>query len=392
MPEPPADRLTRFWWGRLPAVAYRLSPQLGIWLADGIHLATWRAVSSAGPRWAHPGFPTIWSQSVAFMTIVAVLGTVSAALGAYFVAGFAAGDFALAAHGWPAVVPAAAPGVFGADLPAPVRLRLPLLIGYLLLVLLAVRIPVLTKNLLAEAANRGGRSRRGPPVGAMALAVAAHAVVTGALVWAWVQAVPVLIRPRFTWLGSLAPPADAVGPLQAQGDVVVVAAMAASIARMVHQFPLALEGDVQARFDAIQEPVLSTARSAKPPGAARLWLRAVAGSVTIVLVSCGILANAAEALVVLGAAVALYAARSGLVRIPLGGWPDLVQRVPLALRLLAAWIVIQWLAGQLLGNPLVTGGANDLFRPFVVTTLLALVIVYLLAPYAGQAQAQRRPT
>ena len=104
--------------------------------------------------------------------------------------------------------------------------------------------------------------------------------------------------------------------------------------------------------------------------------------------ACGILANWLEVLIIAGGTFALYAARAGLLPVPLGRWPALVGRVPMIVRLLGAWIAVQWLAGQLLVNPLVTAGAEDLFRPFVVTTVLGLVIVYLLAPYTGPARAK----
>jgi len=56
--------------------------------------------------------------------------------------------------------------------------------------------------------------------------------------------------------------------------------------------------------------------------------------------------------------------------------------------LLGGWIAIQWLASQLLVNPLVTAGQDDLFRPFVVTTALSLVVVVPGSrPHAGRRAA-----
>jgi hypothetical protein len=108
------------------------------------------------------------------------------------------------------------------------------------------------------------------------------------------------------------------------------------------------------------------------------------------LLASGILANIPEAVVLLGGTFAVYVARTGLVTIPLGRWPDLIGRVPMVVRLIGGWIAVQALAEQLIYAPAVTAGPEDLFRPFVVTTVLGLVVMYLLAPYAGRrAQAAR---
>src|SRR5262249_28984570 len=207
---------------------------------------------------------------------VVFVGAMSASLGGLAVVGFAVGDFALANQHWPVPVPPAAAGVFAAALPEPIRMRLPLLIGYLLLLLVAARIPLLAKTVLADAMR--SRLGRDPGLGTRGVAVTAHATITGALVWAWVNALPVLIRPRFTCIGALAPPDSVFRPLQAQGQVVMAAAVLASVIRMLHQFPLALRRDVQARFDSIQAPVIQVARRSTPPGPARLWVRAASAA------------------------------------------------------------------------------------------------------------------
>jgi hypothetical protein len=386
------DGILRLWWGRLPALVYRLSPTAGLGLADGVHLADWPPVGALAPPaalalglvlgWQHPGFQMVWAESIALISLIVAVGAMSASLGGLLVLGFAIGDFLLGDQHWPVPVPPAAPGVFGALLPEAVRLRLPLLIGYLLLLLVGARIPLLAKTLMADALRAlAGRLPRSA-IGAIALA--GHATVSGALVWAWVHALPVLIRPRFTWIGALAPPDTVFTPLQTQGDVVIAAAVVASLVRMLHQLALASRKDVQTRFDAIQAPVIEAARLATPPSRARLWIRSASAAVMTALLACGILANVAEVLIILGGTFALYAARAGLVTVPLGEWPELVTKVPMVVRLLAAWIAIQWLAGQLLVNPLVTAGQEDLFRPFVVTTVLGLVIAYLVAPHAAQ--------
>jgi hypothetical protein len=69
-------------------------------------VAAWPHVADAGPPacfaaglllgWWHPGFGLAWSQSIPFMALVTVVGTLSGALGAFLVAGYAVGDLFLA--------------------------------------------------------------------------------------------------------------------------------------------------------------------------------------------------------------------------------------------------------------------------------------------------------
>ena len=129
--------LAPWWWGRTPAALSRLSPALGLAVSDGIHVAAWPYVADWGPPacfavgflagWIHPGLDVLWSQSLLLMGLVAAVGTLSGALGAWLVAGFAVGDFFLA-HAQPAYLPSPAPHVFAIH-NAVIQYRLPLVLG-----------------------------------------------------------------------------------------------------------------------------------------------------------------------------------------------------------------------------------------------------------------------
>ena len=375
--------LAPWWWGRTPAALSRISPSLALSLSDGIHVAAWPSVADLGPPacfalgllagWTHPGFDVLWSQSLLFMALVAAVGTLSAALGAYLVAGFAVGDWVFARH-QPAFMPDPAPHVFAIH-NATLQFRLPLIVGYALLALLAVRIPMTAKALTAQLPLRQAWSRRAR----LAVALLGHAVATLAMVAFWVQATPVLIRPIFTWAGDLAPPTDVITPLQQHGSVVVLAAVVASAVRMIHQFPLAFDPAIQSRFDRLQAPLLSDDRLRVPPSPRRRWASAIARGAFTTLVAVGIFANAVEAVVMFVASTLLYLALAGVVHIPLGGWARLVGRVPILIRLVVGVVVIRGVATLVLNHAAALGGPSDLFRPFVLGTLFTLVVLYLLA-------------
>lgn len=384
--------VARLWWGRLPSGISRASPDAALAMTDGVHVTRWRAVGEAGPPlffvlglllgWSHPGFPDFWSQSIPFMALVGAIGTISAALGVFLVAGFAVGDFLLAHPGSATVVHDAAPNVFAPN-DHTLRLRIPLILGYCLLGLLAVRIPMLAKALTFQLPIRQTWTQRSR----LAVALFGHAVVTLTMVWFWIQAVPVLIRPVFTWTGGLAPPTEAVSPLQQHGATVVTVAVASSVVRMLHQFPLAFDGKAQDWFDTIQAPLRRRPFLSKPPSWPRKWVRALVRGVFTTFLAVGIFADGFEALVLFATTTVLYLALAGIVRIPLGPWPRLASRIPVVLRLIGGVLIVRAGAAWLLRNPVTLGGPKDIFRPFVVATLFSLVVVYLLAAPSHAASA-----
>lgn len=384
--------VSRVWWGLLPSGVSRASPDTALALSDGVHVTHWPAVGEVGPPlmfilglllgWSHPGFPAFWSQSVVFMALVGAVGTMSAALGAYLVAGFAVGDFFLAHSDATALAHNAAPNVF-APHDQTLRLRVPLILGYCLLGLLAVRIPMLAKALTFQLPIRQAWTQRGR----LAAALLGHAIVTLTVVWFWIQAVPVLIRPVFTWTGGLAPPTEAVNPLQQHGATVVTVAVASSVARMLHQFPLAFDAKAQAWFDTVQAPLQRRPFLAKPPSMPRKCVRALVRGGFTTFLAVGIFADLFEAVVLFATTTVLYLALAGIVPIPLGSWPRLACRIPVVLRLIGGVLAVRAGAAWLLHNPVTLGGPKDLFRPFVVATLFSLVVVYLLAAPSHAASA-----
>lgn len=366
------------WWVHLPAAARRLSSILADALTDGYYLVAFRPLGALAPPvalliglwfgWFTPGFSEVFTESLFFLLVAAVLGVLSGNLGVLFVIGFAFGDFFIAHPEWTGRW-----GVIGSLL----RVRIPLLIQYGLLTLLCVNVPVVSKSLVS---NLRGLSRFGPGA-ALALASLLHAAVTFILVYFWTQAVPILIRPIFTWTGG-APTVSAMSVLQSSSALTIAGfAVAASLIRMALQAATAVNPAFSARVEPVEagfrstEPAESLAQRLPPP------VRVTAQGAWATLMLSGMLLAWIEALLLFALIWLVGAARAGLVRLPVKTWQSLVEHVPFTFRIAATFTAIffaaqrltEWAASQPGGN--VWG-----FRLIILVTAIALVISFLLNP------------
>ena len=358
--------LVHYAWIRLPLVARRLSGKLTRALVDGHYLTAWPPAAAVLPPiallaglfigWQHWGFTVVFSESMVVMIGAAVLGILSGHLGVLFVVGFALGDFFLSDTPWSPFL----------------QVRLPQVIEYSLLGLLTAMTPVLTKTLLVQLTPPDAIPR---PV-RFGFAVLGHVALTCAIVYLWIQIVPVLIRPVFTWQGS-APTNVAVAPLQHSGMALVVAAGCASLVRMALQGMTAFQGVYGERLDAL-EAELAAAEPVQPlvdrlPALARIAGR----TLWALLLLAGMLQFWLDALLLAGIIMVLQVARERLVPVPLGPWPRFIERVPLLFRFLVGFAIIYFISDAVLAAQL---RATNTFRPIVILVGLSLVLFFLLAP------------
>ena len=165
--------------------------------------------------WLRLGIRDVFTESLPFMALAVVIGLVAPALGVIIVLLHAIGDLARTL-GTPSA--AADPLQFLAGIGAR-------LISYYLLWLLVVEIPLLARAVpfaaLASARPTGERARRVVAIGSAVIAV-------GLMTFVWTLAVPILIRPVFTWSLGVPPSAEALLPVQAWSIVVIGAAVVAT--------------------------------------------------------------------------------------------------------------------------------------------------------------------
>lgn len=382
-PKPVLERFVRFWWVQLPFRASRFSKKLPYSLLDGLYLAAWPAVAAWAPLlavvtglmigWWHPGFESVFSESLVVLMIAAIVGMSSANLGLLFIVGFIFGDFFLQHTSWTQVGWRRDEGF----LEHVIKVRIPLLIEYGLLYILMVKIPMITKALTAQL--------RVPFLtlkASFGFAAALYVMLTGVLVYFWTQTVPVLIRPVFTWVSSR-PPAEATVPLQQYEWVIIFVAIVIAAIRMLLQGMTAFRSEVGMPLDQLERelrelpPVKSLGDRLNP------WFLAAAAALWSVLMISGVYKSWIDPVLIGALIFVLLAIRQQLIPVPLGVWPKLMDKIPLLIRLVFGFILIKIISSAILENAM---HSTDTFRPLLLMTALSMLIIFLLTPQLPDVQ------
>ncbi|MDR6226335.1 hypothetical protein [Desmospora profundinema] len=385
-------RLTEFFWIRLSLWGLYGSRTMPLTMTDGIHLTAWPRWGALAPPvalltgllfgWFHLGYEYVYSESILFLTIAVILGIFSAHLGLMFLVGFIFGEFVLSLD-W-----SSTPG-FGRNgvVENVVFYRIPLLISYGLLAVLLVKIPVLTKQLLVQIRPPQGLSEKAKTVFVMI----GHGLLTGVMVYFWVQIMPVLIRPVFTWL-SRNPRVDAIETFQVYGFWLVMIAVFISILRVYLQSLTTFRAELRKRMDRVAdrfEQKLEEKPNLVPLGE-RLhpWIHTVLVSAMLTLVLAGLYESWLDAFLLGAFILVLQAARARLIPVPLGKWPEWMERIPLLYRLIIGFVLLLYLSHTVLDYTF--SSRSYTFRPVILLTGLAMLITFLLNP--GDPKPRPRPS
>lgn len=385
--DPAAARASRSgpawtWWVSLPRRALRVSRPLAFDLADGHYLSAFPAVAA----WATPvaaaaglafgaftlGYERAFSESLTLVLVGTLLGYLATHLGLVFVGAFALGDFLLGQRTWRMEGRFFEQGLLEEGLVAGIlRIRLPMLAGYLVLAALVVLLPKLVRGLLSDLP------------GATSLPEAAAFVVAGLLslilvfvgVRLWAEAAAVLVRPLYTWQDLRVDPA-AVAPLQERGGWVVWTAVLTTLARIgavagVWRSP-SLRRRLQGTERGLAEPTAETVSpwSDRVPSLAR----AVVAAATITLMLAGLVESVVVAALLFGEFVVLRLLAAGVIPPRLDAWRSLVARVPILARLAVALLVVETV------RDLFASQDDRTFTRLAVYVLVSVAVVYLLVP------------
>jgi hypothetical protein len=324
------------------------------------------------------------------------LGFLATQLGAAYLVGFAIGDFVIGQPKW-VFNSVSGNGVFDDGvLAAVVRLRLPMLIGYLLFAALIVVMPMVLRRLIDGL----------PVVNRLPLwlAVSLSALLNVAVVYAgvhlWAAATPVLIRPLYTWsanillFGEVRPPAltiplDAIQTLQRDRIWIVRAAIIATLVRygllwLVWQCRPLTErlNDVEA---ALAEP--PTGPPARP-AVARMGKikKALAGAVLTTFVFSGMIASWWVAMLFFIQLLLLRLLTAGIISLPIDPWRRLMSRIPLLFRLTLALFVTRAIGAALLDKK------SESFTPLALYVAGVLCILVTLMPGQPATQSSVKAT
>jgi hypothetical protein len=305
------------------------------------------------------------------MGITLGIGLMSAQLGMWTLVGYALGDVLIHDHstGWLSA------------LQLTLWVYVPLLLSYILLGMFLMGLPLAGSilRLRVQSFQLQGRLR-------LLLETAAYVSFVSVLVYMWTQAMPVLIRPVFTWRSD-APPTEAITPLQERYWVLILVAVAVCLTRVV------LEG--RARRNSRVNKLALVLGLAFPMVASRrraiAWNRYLAlafKALGYTFLLAGMISGYLEGLLVSGFIALVLWARERGQRIA----SPLLQkwvRVPLLLRFaigLAVSYAVSWMIVSTLW------GATNTFRPVLVATCLSIAIIMLsmLPDTAAAPVASRR--
>lgn len=369
-------QISRLWWVSLPLSSRRLSMKIPHILLDGFYLNIWPIISAFGPiivmllgfitGWLHPDFKDVFSESIPLLMLITILGTLSANFGFSFLIGFVVGDIFLGQ-------------TYQKLLLSPVRFGLPLLIEYAVMVMLIIKLPITIKMLVAEL--------KIPGIGLKArfiISALLHVLLTGLLVYFWTQAVPVLIRPMFTWRGSI-PSIQAMAPLQQNGMIIVMTAMTTSAFRMVFQGMVAFKVNLGSKLDSMQDELVSAPLVNAFFDFSNKWIVLLISSIWSCFLLSGAYQSILDAIVIGVVTFILLGIRKGLIPFSLGIWSNLMQRIPLLLRLGVGFFIVRYLSKPLLADLMRN---TQTFRPVLLIIVISMFIIFLLTPVSGIAKKE----
>jgi hypothetical protein len=368
------------WFTKLPRLVAPRSPSFARLLADGHFLIPqpWVAAVATpacflfglvwgGRTW---GYDRVFTESLPLIIVLCIFGFLSTNLGIAFVTGFALGDFLIGETRWSFDFSGRAEA-FATEgfLAALVRVRAPMLIGYVLMFVLAVYIPHLTRLLILDIP----RTTRLPKNYAAAVASLLNIVVVAVFIRFWAEAAAVLIRPLFTWQ-FVDPTVAAAYSLQNQSVWIVLAAVAATCLRFAiiwinyrsarrTEIVLAAERDL-AR--AVHKP--------KKPKRIGKILAALVAAVTSTAALSGLFDNWLIPVVAFAVLLTIHLVRKDIITLPVEWWKRAVAKIPLLVRMGIGFIVISSLRDAFAGQ------YDNNFAPLASYLIGTTVLLVVLLP------------
>lgn len=325
---------------------------------------------------ARLGYDTVYTESIPLMAAAIALGAFSTQLGLIAVTSFALGELVLAERSWSIESPLfGARGAFSTGILGNLaRVRLPLVITYLLLAVAVVVIPRTARALVAQV----GRWRRIPASLAWPLASGLFVVILWVALRTWVAAAPTLVRPRFTWLDG-SPTAQAIGPLQDRGDVLVATGV---VAGMVRQAVIGLSLWWQPLRDRVRaaegDHVMSVggrARSRRQPSTGRRLAGDIASATLATLVLSGVLERAWLWALGFATLFTVRLLRSGVIAVPaVERWKRTTARVPAVVRLVVLFLVTRVMTDAL------AQGVITSYTAIALVVMVGAVLIFAVFP------------
>jgi hypothetical protein len=368
------------WFVGLPRLVARRSRSLAHLLADGHFLLVqpWVAAAATpaplliGLVWGALtlDYDRVFSESLPLILVACIFGFLSTNLGVAFVIGFAFGDFFVGETRW-SVEFSAHPEAFANEglLAALVRLRAPMLIGYLLLFVLAVYIPRLARLLILDIPQ----TTRLPKNYAVAVASLLNITIVAIFVRLWAEAAAVLMRPLFTWRFQ-EPTVAAAYALQMQSGWIVLAAITATCLRFAVIWAAYLSPTSTQTIMAAEKDLAQAIPNQKKPKRAGKVTAALAAATISTAALSGLFDNWLIPVVAFAVFCTLHLVRKNIIPLPMEWWKRLVAKVPLLIRMGIGFIIISSLRDAFAGE------YDNNFAPLASYLLGSIVLLVVLLP------------
>jgi hypothetical protein len=394
------------WWVRIPARLRRYSVTLSAAWADGIYLTAWPRLavslsivavvigcSLGAAHWspyvigdgsiATTGPIIVFAESLPFLFVAAILGSLSAHLGVMLTLGYVIGDYLIAG-------PAVASWGYNSAWPAFFGQRLPLLLCYWLLFILAARTTITSNSLAASLL----RTLRGKGKATKILRVATSAAFQFALVYAWTLATPMIIRVLWIWIGRSSSPLSVPVYTRVTDPWLPVAAAGAILFRSVLASHRNSKRIVAQRVRELQ--VLTREYDTTPalPRRIPLWARCVIASALITFIVSGFLNSATLGVVMFFVFAAILMSHTMLLpRTHLWrNWSTAAAAVPSAARVVAATFATFLVTRLIIALP--AQGLNPKAGAFALELLsitVGIVIFLVFLPEGKSTAAKTEP-
>ncbi|MDB9516439.1 hypothetical protein PN466_05625 [Roseofilum reptotaenium CS-1145] len=360
------EKLRNIWWHRLPLWGSKISIFSSVVLADGIYLNHWKKLAA----YAHPislilGFLIGWlhftpgntfTYSIAIMAILMAISSLGAGLGSCLLFGYAVGDFFLFQHPTRSDI-----------IQTFLLVKIPLLLSYGLLSILLISIPLAAQGLRLQTVPRLKQ------FGVLGLGVEAflQALIQSGLVFVWTQAVPILIRPVYTWQGRT-PPIQAIQPLQENGHILALFAAILGAFRIFLEYKSSFDTQITEQAEQLRDDILRLENEhISLPTVIVVLLKAVASTAML----SGMLSNWFEAIVLAASMAGVLLLREKTPKILLK-WSNLMNYIPVILRLIGATGLSYWLA-LIIIDAMWRGNS---FISIIISTLVGIIVFSLLIP------------
>jgi hypothetical protein len=325
------------------------------------------------------GFEQVYSESLLLMATLIALGAFSGQLGVLGLVSFSLGDFFIGNRVWTSPFSSA-------SLPEQlIRLRLPLIISYLLLAVAVIVIPRLGKNIALGI----GQWRRIPSDLAWLVSTPVVVLVSWLGLRTWASLAPTLMRPYFVWRGGQ-PTVEAIQVFQVETSQLVAAGVAATVLRQIVNALFIYLPPLAARLSALEARAHhalageSGPISPREPTTASRWWADVLSALVASLVLSGILETRLVWIGYFAAFLVVRLLRSGTIRFGLlNQWKMVAAKVPVVARLGSMWLAAA------VYRTLLTNQAIGSYRAMSFVVMAGVVVAFLIFP--GQPYAPKEP-